>query len=241
MSRSEDNKVWDLSSMSIRVLLADDQALFRESLRNSLVAAGFVVVGEAGTGEQAVALAVQHKPDVVVMDISMRQLDGITACRRICRQSPDTKVVMLTRHHEDSMVAKAVQAGASGYLVKDTTLRDLTRAVQQAERGETVIAPQLRPAVLAAARDILQNGSTNGPATAVRVAEPTAVCRLTRRETEVLQLITDGRSTPEVADDLYISQKTVKNHLASVYQKLDARDRTQAVVSAMRLGLVTLN
>lgn len=233
--------------MAIRVLLADDQTLIRESLRLSFTEAGHTVVAEASTGEQAVALATQHQPDVVVMDVSMRKLDGITACRRICRQAPDTKVLMLTRHHDENLVAKALQAGAAGYLVKDTTLGDLHVAVERVAGGETVVAPQLGPALLAAARDIVHHGRTNH---AVNGSEPIAAqsvltvpraARLTRRETEVLQLITDGRSTPEVADDLYISQKTVKNHLASCYQKLEARDRTQAVVSAMRLGLVTLN
>ena len=229
--------------MSIRVLLADDQTLIRESLRLSFTDAGYTVVGEASTGEQAVALAAQHQPDVVVMDVSMRRLDGITACRRICRQSPSTKVLMLTRHHDENLVTKAVQAGATGYLVKDTTLEDLRTAVERVAGGETEIAPQLRPALLAAARDIVQNGAVSGSrgGTATSVRERPPASRLTRRETEVLQLITDGRSTPEVADDLYISQKTVKNHLASVYQKLEARDRTQAVVEAMRQGLVTLN
>jgi DNA-binding NarL/FixJ family response regulator len=228
--------------MPIRVLLADDQALIRESLRLSFTEAGFTVTGEASSGDQAVTLAVQQKPDVVVMDVSIRQLDGITACRRICRQSPDSKVLMLCRHHDEALVAKAMQAGAVGYLVKDTTLSDLQDAVTQAALGETVIASEARPALLAAAREIVQGNSSGlAPESISPLRERPKAARLTRRETEVLQLITDGLSTPEVADDLYISQKTVKNHLASVYQKLDARDRTQAVVSAMRLGLVTLN
>ena len=201
----------------VRVVLADDHTMLRECLRRSLEAAGLTVVAEAGDGDEAVRLAGELAPDVVLMDVSMPTLDGIEATRLVRQRHPDVHVVVLTMHADDDIVRKAALAGASGYLVKDCTTDEVVTAVRRAAAGEvTLEAP--------AAADA-----------------PIADTAITRREAEVLQLIARGAATTEVADQLFISVKTVKNHLASVYQKLESRDRTQAILQAVRLGIITLD
>jgi two-component system, NarL family, response regulator DegU len=214
--------------VAIRLLLADDHRMLREGLRRSLIDEGFEVVGEAGDGEEAVRLAEELRPDVVLMDVTMPVLGGVDATRQIHERTPEVRVVMLTMHADADVVASAIRGGASGYLVKDCSTDEIAEAVRLAASGETVLSPQLAASMLDELR---------------RLDEPqTDDDRLiTKREEEVLQLIADGLSTPEVAERLYISQKTVKNHLASIYQKLDARDRTQAVVQAVRMGIIHLH
>ena len=190
---------------------------------------GFDVVGEAADGAEAVMLAERLSPDVVLMDVSMPNCDGVEACRQMKEISPNSKVVMLTMHIDQETLGAALRAGAIGYLVKDCTTDEIADAVRMAARGDTVLSPQLAATLLAEVRKMEQPRSAP--------EEPI----ITKREEEVLQLIADGCSTPEVAERMYISQKTVKNHLASIYQKLDARDRTQAVLQAMRMGIVKLN
>ncbi|MBP7629165.1 MAG: response regulator transcription factor [Acidimicrobiales bacterium] len=216
--------------MTIRLILADDHRMLREGLTHSMVDAGFDVVAQAGDGAEAVRLAERYAPDVVLMDVSMSTTDGVEACRQMRSIVPDTRVVMLTMHTDPETLSAALHAGAVGYLVKDCTTDEVAGAVRLAANGDTVLSPQLAESLLAEVRRL------NEPLPPV--AEERIV---SEREEEVLQLITDGGSTPEVAAKMYISQKTVKNHLASIYQKLGARDRTQAVLAAMRLGIVTLN
>jgi len=231
--------------MPVTLLLADDHRMVRESLRKTFTEHGFTVVGEAGDGREAVTLAAQYRPHLVLMDVTMPNLDGIAACEEILVQSPKTRVVMLTMHHDDDLLSRAIRAGASGFLVKDCSIEELITASRLAAAGETVIAPQLKPHLLAQVRrsaaGIDSGGSSVAQTDAMGRPTQTNAHRVTKRESEVLQLIADGCSTPEVAGKLYISQKTVKNHLASIYQKLDARDRTQAVLRAVRLGIVTLD
>jgi len=224
--------------MPVTMLLADDHRMVRESLKRSYVENGFTVVGEADDGRQAVRLAVELQPRLVVMDITMPHLDGVSACTEIVAQCPSTRVVMLTMHHDEELLARSIRAGASGFLVKDCSVDELITASRLAANGETVIAPQLKSHLLAQVRRSSLGQGMLGGSTATAEVKPAH--RVTKRESEVLQLIADGCSTPEVASKLYISQKTVKNHLASIYQKLDARDRTQAVLRAVRLGIVTL-
>lgn len=228
--------------MPVTMLLADDHRMVRESLKRSFLEHGFQVLGEADDGRQAVALAVELRPNVVLMDITMPQLDGIAACEEILHMVPSTRVVMLTMHHDEELLARSIRAGASGFLVKDCSVDELITATRLAAAGETVIAPQLKSHLLAQVRRSA-NGLTamgGGSGSTGRSAPESGGRRITKREAEVLQLIADGCSTTEVAAKLYISQKTVKNHLASIYQKLDARDRTQAVLRAVRQGIVTL-
>ena len=215
--------------MAIRLMLADDHRMLREGLRRSMTDAGFDVIGEAGDGVEAVRLALQLSPDVILMDVTMPNCDGVEACRQVKSTGTDTKVVMLTMHADQDVLTNAIRAGAIGYLTKDCSTREIAEAVRMAAEGDTVLSPQLARSMLEEVRRIDQP----------RTAEEDRV--VTKREEEVLQLIADGCSTPEVAASLFISQKTVKNHLASIYQKLDARDRTQAVLQAVRMGIVSLD
>jgi DNA-binding NarL/FixJ family response regulator len=210
-------------------MLADDHRMLREGLRRSMTEAGFDVVGEAGDGVEAIAMADDLQPDVILMDVTMPNCDGVEACRRVIESGSDTRVVMLTMHADQEVLANAIRAGAIGYLTKDSSTREIADAVRMAVEGDTVLSPQLARTMLEEVRKLDAPGTQE----AERV--------ISDREVEVLQLIADGCSTPEVAAQLYISQKTVKNHLASIYQKLDARDRTQAVLAAVRMGIVHLD
>ena len=214
--------------MTIRVLLADDHRMLREGLRRSLTEEGFDIVGEAENGEMAVAMAAELQPDVVLMDVSMPEMDGVEATRAIRLTESGPQVIMLTMHADKEVLAEAIRAGAIGYLVKDCSTEEVAEAVRMSLAGDTVLSPQLAATML----DEVRRMDVPDTAEEDRV--------VTKREEEVLQLIADGCSTPEVAERLFISQKTVKNHLASIYQKLDARDRTQAVLQAVRMGIVHL-
>ncbi len=215
--------------MSIRVLLADDHRMLREGLHRSLTEEGFDVVGEADNGEQAVSLAAELQPDIVLMDVSMPQMDGVEATRAIRATGSDTRILMLTMHADKDVLADAIRAGASGYLVKDCSTEEVAEAIRMAANGDTDLSPLLAASMLDEVRRL---EAPTEPADEEHV--------ITKREEEVLQRIADGCSTSEVAQQLFISQKTVKNHLASIYQKLDARDRTQAVLQAVRMGIVHL-
>jgi two-component system, NarL family, response regulator DegU len=214
---------------AVRLMLADDHRMLREGLRRSMTEQGFSVVGEAADGAQAVELAHRLQPDVVLMDVTMPELDGVGATREIRASLPNVRVVMLTMHADEDVLASAIRAGASGYLVKDCSTREIAEAVRMAASGETIISPNLAASMLNEVRKLDEPDTADEQ----RV--------VTRREEEVLQLIANGCSTPEVAEQLFISHKTVKNHLASIYQKLDARDRTQAVLQAVRMGIVHLD
>lgn len=217
------------SDKPIRLMLADDHQMLREGLRRSLVDEGFDIVGEAQDGVQAVALAEELQPDVILMDVSMPNCDGVEACRQVKSHGSKSKIVMLTMHADKEVLTNAIRAGASGYLVKDCSTQEIAEAVRMAAAGDTVLSPQLAKSMLDEVRRLDEKARTEEER------------MVTKREEEVLQLIADGCSTPEVAAKLYISQKTVKNHLASIYQKLDARDRTQAVLQAVRMGIVHLD
>jgi DNA-binding NarL/FixJ family response regulator len=209
-------------------MLADDHRMLREGLRRSMSDQGFDVVGEARDGDEAIRLAEELQPEVILMDVTMPEVDGVEATRQIRQQFPDIRIVMLTMHADQEVLAAAIRAGASGYLVKDCSTEEIASAVRMAASGETALSPQLAASMLDEVRKLDQPSNEEE-----RV--------ITRREEEVLQLIANGCSTPEVAEKLFISQKTVKNHLASIYQKLDARDRTQAVLQAVRMGIVHLD
>jgi DNA-binding NarL/FixJ family response regulator len=207
--------------MSVKVVLVDDHTMLRQGLRRALEAEGINVLAEAGDGAEAVTLALQHRPDVVLMDVSMPGVDGIEATRRLVDADARQRVVMLTMHNDRDVIDRALRAGAVGYLTKDSSIGDVVMAIKLAANGDRPMSPRLAAALLEGARE--GDGSV-----------------ISAREEEVLQLIADGLSTPEIAERLYISQKTVKNHLASIYEKLHARDRTQAVLTAVRMGIIKL-
>lgn len=206
-----------------RVLLVDDHALLRDSLRGALEDVGYDVVGEAGDGQRAVELAIERRPDVVLMDVTMPVLDGIEATRRIAARAPGARVLMLSMHADPSLVARARAAGATGFIVKDTPLDGVVAAVARVACGTVVMSPGLAPA------------PAPEPAPAVDDREA-----LSSREEEILQLLADGSAPGEVAKALFISPNTVRNHLASIYAKLGAHDRTQAVVEGLRRGVIRL-
>jgi two-component system, NarL family, response regulator DegU len=207
-------------AVTARVILADDHRMLREGLRRSLEEHGLEVLAEASDGAEAVRLAQELSPDVVLMDLSMPVLDGIAATRLVRQRAPETQVVILTMHSDDESVARAIRAGAAGYLVKDCSTAEVVDTIEKVASGEVVLSPELAASML--------EESAGQPV-------------ISEREEEVLQLIADGLSPTEVAGRLYISVKTVKNHLTSIYQKLDSRDRTQAVVRAVRMGIIRLD
>jgi two-component system, NarL family, response regulator DegU len=200
--------------------------MLREGLRRTLAERGFDVVGEARDGAEAVELVSTLRPEVVLMDVSMPEMTGVEATREIRARGSEVRIVMLTMHADHDVLAEAIRAGANGYLVKDCSTDEIASAIETVAAGETALSPRLAASMLAEVRR--------------QELQSEAERLITKREEEVLQLIADGCSTPEVAERLYISQKTVKNHLASIYQKLDARDRTQAVLQAVRMGIVSL-
>jgi DNA-binding NarL/FixJ family response regulator len=214
----------------IDLLLADDQVLVRTGFRMILENADDMrVVGEAGDGAQAVRLALDLRPDVVLMDVRMPGLDGVDATRRICAENAvsQTRVLILTTFDLDEYVFAAVQAGASGFLLKDTLAADLLSAIRVVARGDAVVAPSVT-------RRLLERYADTGSA----VADTAALDTLTGREREVLGLVARGLSNSEIAGRLYLSEGTVKTYVSRVLAKLGVRDRVQAVVFAYECGLV---
>jgi DNA-binding NarL/FixJ family response regulator len=207
---------------AIRLLLVDDHRMLRETMKRSMLDEGFDVIGEASDGQEGVELALELRPDVVLMDVTMPEMDGVEATRRIIEQRPESRIVMLTMHADQDVIAAAIRSGAVGYLVKDCSFEEVAATIREAMSGD--VSPQIAASMLREARGLVDDADSV----------------ITKREIEVLQLIADGCATPEVAEKLFISQKTVKNHLASIYAKLDARDRTQAVLQAVRMGIVRL-
>jgi DNA-binding NarL/FixJ family response regulator len=211
----------------IRVLLADDQALVRTGFRLILQVPGISVIGEAADGSEAAAMALELRPDVVLMDVRMPKMDGVEATRLIRADGGPTRVLILTTFDLDEYVYAALRAGASGFLVKDTLAADLLSAIRVVAAGDAVVAPS-------ATRRLLERYVPVGsPAPAV--PDPGV---LTEREREVLTLIARGMSNAEIADRLFLSEGTVKTHVSRVLTKLDLRDRVQAVVYAYESGLV---
>jgi DNA-binding NarL/FixJ family response regulator len=215
--------------MTIRVLLVDDEELVRFGLRTVLEASGdFDVVGEAGDGAAAVRAAHELRPDVVLMDIRMPNLDGIEATRRLVERSPTTHVLMLTTFDLNEYVYEALRAGAAGFLLKDAPPEQLVDAIRVVASGEALLAPSIT-------RRVIEEFVRRPPPTE---GLPEQVADLTAREIEVLRLIARGRSNAEIATELFLGETTVKTHVARILQKLGVRDRVQAVVLAYETGLV---
>ncbi|MEU9858288.1 response regulator transcription factor [Streptomyces sp. NPDC047974] len=219
-------------SATVKVLIADDQPLVRRGLALMLAPEpGFQVVAEAADGAEAVRLAHEHRPDVVVMDIRMPVLDGIAATERLTAELPDCRVLALSTFDMDEHVVGALRAGACGFLPKDISPEDLVAALHVVRDGEAILAPRLLTRLI----------SRHVTAPDLRATPPPALGAegLTPREREVWRLIARGSDNAEIADRLGLSASTVKNHITALFAKLRVRDRAQAVIAAYETGLVT--
>jgi two-component system response regulator NreC len=208
--------------MTIRVVLADDHVLVRQSLRSLLEREGFQVVGEASDGQEALKQVESLHPDIAVMDISMPTMNGLDAARELDRHYPKTKAVLLTQHDEDQYISDALEAGVKGYVLKSQAANDLIQAIQQVSRGLVYLSPGVSRAVAEAYRSKSE-----------KPRDP-----LTARERQVLQLIAEGKSTKDVASLLGISVKTAESHRTRLMQKLDIHETASLVLYAVRRGIV---
>ena len=213
-------------SKRLRVVLADDQALIREGFKALLEARGIQVVGQAADGLEAVELARHVNPDVVLMDIRMPRLDGVEATRRL----PDHRVLIVTTYELDEYVVEALRAGAAGFILKDAPPEDLVHAVRVVAAGDALLAPSVT-------RRLLEQVV---PRLAAPTDPPSELEELTPREREVLLLVARGRSNAEIAQELFLSELTVKTHVSHVLTKLGLRDRVQLVILAYESGLVSV-
>lgn len=208
----------------IRVAIVDDQPLFTDGLGRIVGAQpDMEVVGVAHDGESGVRMCQELRPDVVLMDINMPVMDGVTATSKVRDILPEAKVLILTVHADDVHVFRGIKAGATGYLLKDCTPEDLSRAIKTVHAGDTIMAPEIARKMLLAFEEADQE--TSAPS-------------LTDRELEIVQALARGRGNKQIARDLAISEKTVRNHVSNIYKKLHVYDRTQAVLYAIREGLI---
>ena len=220
--------------MLIRVLLVDDQSLFREGLRTLLsVHEEIEVVGEASNGQEALAAVAEWDPQVVLMDVRMPVLDGVATTRMLREEHPDVRVIMLTTFDDDEYVFEGLRAGAAGYLLKDVPLEQLLEAIHAAARGESVLEPSVAAKVVAEFNRLSTGTGGSSSQANQGLVEP-----LSERELEVLALIATGASNREIADELFIAEGTVKNHVTSILGKLGVRDRTQAALKAREAGII---
>lgn len=213
--------------MAKRVLLVDDHRLVREGLRRTLEDAGFEVVGEAENGADGLEMAERLRPHVALMDVSMPVVDGITATRRMRSRAPDTRVIVLTMHADTDLVEKARSAGAAGYLLKDASGDEVVQAVRRALDGQRTISPTIASSGDVADAVPTTSEADDGP-------------RLTEREVQILQMLADGCTPAQVAERLFISPKTVRNHLTKVYDKLAVNSRSAAIVVGLQHHLIEL-
>jgi len=214
----------------IRVLLVDDQTMFRDGLKVLLRAEkDLEVIGEAGDGEEALQKAAELKPDVILMDLRMPVMDGATATRHLKSRHPECRVIVLTTFDEDAAVFDAMRSGAIGYLLKDAPTEKLYEAIRAAYRGESVLQPSVAARLVAQFSRLAESA----PRWSQELVEP-----LSAREMDVLRLMVAGDTNREIAQKLVVAEGTVKNHVTSIFNKLDVTDRTKAVVRARELGLV---
>jgi len=213
----------------IKILIVDDQSLFREGLNTLLsVQTDFSVVGEAANGEESLRMAIQFQPDVVLMDLRMPIMDGITATQRLRNILPQSKVIVLTTFDEDKDIYDGLRAGAVGYLLKDVSSEKLYEAIRAAAKGEYFLHPAVTAKVVAEYSRISRIGDL----------ESSLENPLSAREIEILKLVASGKSNKEIADILVIAEGTVKNHLSNILSKLGVKDRMQAVFKATEFGIL---
>ncbi|MFQ6015200.1 MAG: response regulator [Anaerolineae bacterium] len=215
----------------IRVLLADDHTLFRQGLRQILqMERDIRVVGEVGNGEEAVEKASTLRPDVIVMDINMPQMDGVQATKLITEKEAKTAIIILTMYRQDEYVFEAIKAGARGYFLKDADASEVIDGIRAVHRGEALVDPAMALKVLEEFRRLAE--------------EPPPVQELdalTEREIELLRLVAKGASNKEIAQRLFLAEKTVKNQMSVIFQKLHTNNRTEAAMTALRRGLISLD
>lgn len=212
----------------IRILLADDHTVIRAGLRLVLEQQDFAVVGEAGDGREAVALAEKLKPDVLVMDIGMPSLNGIEASRQVHQQFPEIAIVILSMHSDEGYILRALRAGARAYLLKDSAEADLARAVHAVVGGKSYFSPAVSKVLL---EDYMRKLQRTGAEDSFELLSP--------REREILQLVAEGRSNKEIADLLHLSVYTVETHRASIMKKLNLRGVPELILYAVRKGIIS--
>jgi NarL family two-component system response regulator LiaR len=215
----------------IKILLVEDHVIVRESIRQALERVdNFIVVGEAGNGEEALLMAKTHKPDVVIMDISMPKINGIEATRQIKAYNPSTIVIVLTAYDYEQYIFPVIEAGAAGYLLKDVSGAELINAIQTVFRGEAV----LHPAIARKVMEQFKHGKTDQS----REHDKDV---LTERETSIIKMAAKGMSNNEIAEQLHLSVRTIESHLGTIFNKLGVGSRIEAVMEALRSGLFTLD
>ncbi|MEW6189365.1 MAG: response regulator transcription factor [Actinomycetota bacterium] len=214
----------------LKVLIVDDHNLFRKGLRKILeLEKDISTIGEAANASEAVQKSKELCPDVVLMDITMPEIDGIQATKLIKAVSPITNIIILSMHHDDQHLFQAIKAGAKGYVLKEASVEELVESIKATVRGESLLNPLLARRILDEfAKFVEDEASPDGPE------------RLTPREKEILNLLAQGKKNKEIARKLFISEKTVKNHLSNIFHKLHCGDRTQAVLEGVRLGIIEI-
>lgn len=221
----------------ITIALIDDHKLFREGVKRILsYEPSFDVIAEANDGSEAKALIEEHEPDVVLMDINMPEVNGIEATRELIDHYPNTKVIILSIHEDETYVTHALQSGAQGYLLKEIDTESLMEAIKVVHEGGSYLHPKITHNLVEEYRKLLEDKESSTAMKPVEYRKPLHL--LTRRECQVLQLLSEGQSNRKIAETLVISEKTVKNHVSNILQKMEVVDRTQAVVMAIKNGWV---
>jgi len=215
----------------IRLLLCDDHAMFRQGVRSILETEDdFRIIGEASTGREAVRHALETKPDVILMDIQMPELDGVAATKAILAENPEARVIILTMYRQDRYVFEAIKVGARGYLLKDADANVLIDAIRRVNDGEALLNPEMAAEILNEFRKSRE----------LPLDPEHRLSELSEREAEILRLLAQGQSNQEIAGELEISEKTVRNRLSEIFSKLRLNNRTQAALYALREGIATL-
>src|SRR3954452_8033633 len=215
--------------MAVRVVLVDDHDFFRDGLRELLTDHGGVeILGEGADGSEAIELVHRHSPDVVVMDLNMPRMSGVEATRRLTAQAAGARVLMLTISADDNAVIDAIRAGASGYMLKDAPAEEIVRAIEAVASGQLLVSPRVARALVGAAGEVADRAQLAGTITSI----------LSDRELDVLRRLAAGRENAEIADDLFLSPATVKNHVAEILNKLEVENRVEAAACAVRAQLV---
>lgn len=228
--------------MGTRIVLIDDHKLFREGVKRILeFEESFEVVAEGGDGTDAMSIVDETRPDIVIMDINMPNINGVEATRKLINKYEDLRVIILSIHDDESYVTHALKSGALGYMLKEMDTDELVNAIKIVSDGGSYVHPKVTHNLIKDYHRLALAGSSTGSSSSsafqpVEYRKPLHL--LTRRECEVLQLMTDGQSNRGISENLYISEKTVKNHVSNILQKMNVNDRTQAVVTAIKNGWV---